>query len=62
MIIEGGTNEESNLLALCNECHKRSNHDMCVGRIYVEINARGLISVREDDGEGGANLHGIGAN
>lgn len=57
MVIEGGGNEESNLQALCHQCHvDTADHEMCVGRMVFELDEHGQLHLRDDEGEGRSNL------
>jgi hypothetical protein len=53
MVIEGGSNDESNLKALCKQCHADTDdHAMCVGRMVFSLDEHGGLRLKED-GEGG---------
>lgn len=61
MIIDGGGNEESNLEALCYNCHQDSDdHARCVGRMEFVMDENGKIKLKDDDGGRVESLGGIG--
>ena len=50
MISDDGSNEETNLKALCYDCHQDSDHSKCVGRLSFEMDAEGTVTLKDDEG------------
>lgn len=50
MVIEGGSNDESNLQSLCYDCHQDSDHARCIGRLEFVMDEEGSVMMKDDEG------------
>lgn len=49
MIQDGGGNEETNLQALCYQCHQDADHAKCVARMVFTMDGEGGLHLTEGD-------------